>query len=170
MMTPQQRWLLDTQGFLHLRAAVVGDELAAAQRAADSYISAHGGGDDDLQQTAGGRPWPAGFGVQRTGPDLTVYAHGFAWDPALEALTRHPSIWPIVIELTDSRPRFVFGSLMQQTAEHTGLQLHAGSTPTNREDFRRMWHDEGGEIRCTDFVCFVYLTDVHDGDGGESQP
>ena len=42
MMTPQQRWLLDTQGFLHLRAAVVGDELAAAQRAADSYISAHG--------------------------------------------------------------------------------------------------------------------------------
>jgi hypothetical protein len=26
--------------------------------------------------------------VQRAGPDLTVYAHGFAWDPALEVRGR----------------------------------------------------------------------------------
>lgn len=165
-MTPEQRWAWDVTGFLHLRGALSTDELHLAQGAADSYITEHAtsGG---LEQTEGGRVWPRGFGVQRTGPDLTVYAHGFAWNPSLEVLTRHPSTWAIIMELTDGRPRFVFGSLMQQTAEHTGLPLHAGSTPGNREDFRRIWVEEDGQqVRCTDFVCFVYLSDVHDGDGG----
>jgi hypothetical protein len=65
-MTAEQRWLFDTQGFLHLRAALDPAELAAAQRAADAYIRAHAPPAAELERAdVEGRAWPEGFGAQR---------------------------------------------------------------------------------------------------------
>ena len=64
-MTVEQRWLFDTQGFLHLRAALDPAELASAQRAADAYIRAHAPPSAELEQAAEERAWPEDFGAQR---------------------------------------------------------------------------------------------------------
>ena len=38
-MTPEQRYLFDTNGYLHIRQVLNAEELAAAQAAVDRYIS-----------------------------------------------------------------------------------------------------------------------------------
>ena len=45
--------------------------------------------------------------------------------------------------------------------------IHAGWVPErgHRPDIRRLYVEDG-RVRCTDFICFFYLTDVHEGDGG----
>ena len=38
-MTPEQRYVFDATGYLHLRKVISGDELQEAQDAADRYIN-----------------------------------------------------------------------------------------------------------------------------------
>jgi hypothetical protein len=57
MMTPEQRYQLDTFGFLHLRGALSSGELSAAQAAAGRYI-----------QTACHAPEPFGQGGNSATP------------------------------------------------------------------------------------------------------
>ena len=92
-MTAADRFLFDMAGYMHTPAALTGAKLSAAQAAADRYIGAIG--DDPPFASA-----PEGFGADLTRPDLTVLQHGFAFDPALEALTYHPATWPTIMELT----------------------------------------------------------------------
>ena len=39
MMTPEQRYLFDVQGFLHLKGAIAPDEVQRARAAAERYCS-----------------------------------------------------------------------------------------------------------------------------------
>ena len=39
MMTPEQRYLFDVTGYLHLKNALTDEELKAAQAAANEYIN-----------------------------------------------------------------------------------------------------------------------------------
>ena len=102
MMTPEQRYMLDTFGFLHIEGALSPDELREAQEAASRYV--HLATNDPTQL-------PPGFGQggdARTpwaGDDARRFVHGFAFDKALERLAVHPAIWPIVLELTGGRPQ-----------------------------------------------------------------
>ena len=102
MMTPEQRYMLDTFGFLHIEGALSPDELREAQESADRYV--HLATNDPTQL-------PPGFGQggdARTpwaGDDARRFVHGFAFDKALERLAVHPAIWPIVLELTGRRPQ-----------------------------------------------------------------
>jgi hypothetical protein len=168
-MRADQRFLFDMAGFLHLPGALHGEPLAAAQAAAARYV-------DGLSENPPFASAPPGFGFgtaqstagkDRVGQDLTVLPHGFAFDPALEACVHHPSTWPIIMEFTHGRPRFTGGSLMLNTHGQWFHPIHAGWTPEqgHRPDFRRLYVEDG-RVRCTDFVCFFYLTDVHPGDGG----
>ena len=152
-MTPEQRYFFDVTGYLHLPGVLAGDDLASAQEAADRYISLS---PDD---------WPPGFGADLERQDHTGYEHGFAFDKALEDLTRHPATWPILMELTDHRPRFGSGTLMRNRHGHLFHPLHAGWNYNHRPDTRRLWVEDG-KIRCTAFIFFFYLTDVFPGDGG----
>ena len=93
-MTPEQRYWFDLTGYLHIREAMSADELGAAQEAAQRYIDTPPG------------ELPPGFGV-----DGKRYLHGFAFDKALERLAFHPSIWPIIKEFTNDRPRLISGTL-----------------------------------------------------------
>lgn len=152
-MTPEQRYYLDLTGYLHLPEVLQGDELKNAQEAADRYIS------------LAPEEWPPGFGADPDRSEHTDYQNGFAFDKALEALVSHPATWPILMELTDHRPRFTSGTLMRDRHGHLFHPLHAGSTPGRRPDTRRCYIEDG-RIRCTDFIFFFYLTDVFPGDGG----
>ena len=73
-MTPDQRYLFDTTGYLHLPGALDSTELAAAQAAVQRYI------DPPPEEL------PPGFAAHGGG-----YAHSFAFDKVLEALTLHPA-------------------------------------------------------------------------------
>ena len=149
-MTDEQRYLFDLQGFLHLKNALSTEELTAARRAAERYVETP---PEDL---------PEGFGV-----DGKRYLHGFAFDKALEGLSLHPSIWPIIKELTNHKPRLKMGSLMVDFPNNGAskpLRLHCARDDFGWEAVRYEVRD--GRIFCDDLVAFPYLSDVHSGDGG----
>jgi hypothetical protein len=152
-MTPEQRYFFDVAGYLHVENVLSDEELTSAQEAADRYISMPPA------------EWPPGFGADLERKDVTSYQHGFAFDKALERLIVHPTTWPIMMEFTNYRPRFGSGTLGYNTHHHCFHPLHAGWTKGKQTDTRRYYIDNG-EIRCTDFIFFFYLTDVFPGDGG----
>lgn len=149
MMTPQQRYLFDVQGFLHLKGAIAPDEVARARAAAERYM------DTPPERL------PPGFEVEGR-----LHKHGFAFDPALQALTLHSAYWPIVLELTRGKPRLVSGTL--QASRHDlhdeALRLHCAREDYGWESSR--FESRNGQIFCDHTVVFPYLTDVHPGDGG----
>lgn len=151
MMTPEQRYLFDVTGYLHLENVIQGEELKAAQEAAENYINTPT------------EKLPNGF--DSSGKHLP---NGVAFSRALEALAMHPASWPIIKELTDNKPQLMRGTMI---ADRIGvpeggdpLHLHCA-----REDFGRdsnCFENRNGRIYCDDFVVFPYLTDVNPGDGG----
>ena len=150
MMTPEQRYLFDLNGYLHLHNALSDDELSAARKAAESYVTTP---ESEL---------PEGFGK-----DGKRHLHGFAFDKALERLTVHPATWPIVTELTNGRPRLTSGTLQVNIPDQidNALRLHCA-----RDDFG--WDAIPLRSPPTDASFATtpsaspYLTDVHPGDGG----
>ena len=99
-MTPEQRYLFDLTGYLHLRNLMSEAELRPAQAAAARYI--------DMAP----EDWPEGFGADLERSDLTPYNHGFAFDKSLERIIFHERVWPIVMELTGGSPRLGGGVLL----------------------------------------------------------
>ena len=104
---------------------------------------------------------------------------------ALESITMHEAIWPLVKEMTANQPRLVSGTLsyQQHDPDRTGPEvenLNPGGLHCAREG--RAWgtryavasdqqgaqgnQDGEGKIFCAPLVVFFYLTDVHPGDGG----
>ncbi|MEE2657167.1 MAG: phytanoyl-CoA dioxygenase family protein [Candidatus Latescibacterota bacterium] len=148
-MTPEQRYWFDLTGYIHIRGAMTADELAAAQAAAQRYIDTP---DSEL---------PPGFGI-----DGRRYLHGFAFDKALEKLLFHPSIWPIVKELTNRRPRLVSGTLQvnKPGEPNSALHLHCAREDYGLESSRVEAHN--GTLFADNIAIFPYLDDVLPGDGG----
>lgn len=148
-MTPEQRYLFDVQGFLHLKGVLAPSEVAAARAAAERYMETPS---EDL---------PPGFSVEGR-----LHKHGFAFDPALQALTLHPGWWPIVREVTRGKPRLVSGTL--QVSRHDlkdeAVRLHCAREDWGWESSR--FESRDGGIFCDHTVVFPYLTDVEPGDGG----
>lgn len=166
MMTPEQRYLFDMTGYLHIEGAVTGENLKNAQEAANQYIYCH---PNDR---------PPGFGPR--GEELSVeelgnrplirYQHGFAFDRCLEALATHPAIWPILKELTANMPRLVSGTLSYEQHNPDRQQVEKNPAGLHCAREGRYWYTryqvKNGYIFCNDLVFFFYLTDVNPGDGG----
>ena len=93
-LTDEQRYLLDIHGFLHLKSVVSGEELRECQAAAEQYIAVPPA------------QLPPGFAQASDG--CWPYAH--AWSPCLERLVLHPRLLPMVMELTDGKPKLCDGS------------------------------------------------------------
>jgi hypothetical protein len=150
MMTNEQRYLYDLQGYLHLKNVLSTEELRAAQQAAERYIKTP---PEDL---------PDGFGI-----DGKRCLHGFAFDKALERLCLHPSSWSIITELTNQRPRLGSGTLLvnlPNDGTSEPLRLHCARDDFGWESVR--YEVRSGRIFCDDIVVFPYLSDVYSGDGG----
>jgi ectoine hydroxylase-related dioxygenase (phytanoyl-CoA dioxygenase family) len=150
MMTAEQRYLFDLHGYLHLKNALSDEEVASARAAAERYTKA------PLEEL------PKGFSL-----DGKRHRHGFAFDRALEQLALHPSIWAIVKELTNNKPRLTSGTL-QVNPPNKGaakpLRLHCARDDFGWESVRYEVRD--GRVFCDNLVLFPYLTDVYPGDGG----
>jgi hypothetical protein len=151
MMTPEQRYLFDLNGYLHLENVIAGKELEACQRAVEDYISTPAA------------ELPVDFGTTNG----RMFENGFAWDKCLEALVFHPAYWSIIREFTARKPRFLRGTMLVNMPGDD--QVHAGSFHCAREDYG--WYSTRYECRdsqiyCDDFVIFPYFYDVHPGDGG----
>ena len=165
-MTPEQRYLFDMTGYLHIEGAVTGENLKDVQEVANQYIYCH---PNDR---------PPGFGPR--GEELSVeelgdrplirYQHGFAFDRCLEALTTHPAIWPILKELTANMPRLVSGTLSYEQHNPDRQQVEKNPAGLHCAREGRYWYTryqvKDGYIFCNDLVFFFYLTDVNPGDGG----
>ena len=165
-MTPEQRYLFDITGYLHIEGALTGSDLEQAQAAADRYIYS-----DPAQYPPGFRTRPRDLTAEQAGNlPLIRYENGFAYDRSLEAMTMSPATWPIIKEFTDNKPRLVSGTLSYQSywedqppfsnLENPG-GLHGGPLPLL---YRYQVKDE--RVFCNNFICFFYLTDVEPGDGG----
>ena len=162
-MTPEQRYVFDTTGYLHLKNALGEEELQRAQEAADRYMNTP---TEDL---------PDGFyRVTETNPVHEKYRWAFAFDRALEHLTMHPATWPIIKELTANKPCLVGGgNLAVNTHKHPANGLHGGGTGhmkvlgVNRNGLNGpSGFGEPGTVYADFFNVFWYLSDVQDGDGG----
>jgi len=117
-MTPEQRYLFDVTGYLHIENAVTGDTLKAAQEAVDRYIHT------PLDER------PEGFTTRPRDVEPGKggkYEHGFAFDRALEAMTVHPEIWPLIKAFTFDKPRFVTGTLTLE--QHNPDRQPMGTNP-----------------------------------------
>ena len=148
-MTREQRYLLDLWGYLHIKNAFAGEELSAATAAAERYVNARP------------RELSAGFGVEGK-----RHLHGFAFDKSLERLATHPSIWPIIKEITNGRPRLTSGTLQIDRPDPNNKPLHFHCA---RDDYgwdAMRWDVRDGRVFCNHVVAFPYLTDVNPGDGG----
>jgi ectoine hydroxylase-related dioxygenase (phytanoyl-CoA dioxygenase family) len=154
MMTPIQRYLFDTTGYLHIKNALTSDELAKAQDAVRRYIDA----------SADKMPFGPG--------DFLPF---LVFDKALENLVLHPAIWPIITELTGDRPRMLPSSYLKITTHNDApLRLHslrepvAGKLGPRPERYWQGGHTYcyEGKIQCDYFNIFWYFTDVLSGDGG----
>ena len=138
MMTAEQRYRFDLHGYLHVRNALSAEELAAARKAAERYV------DTPPEKL------PEGFGV-----DGKRFLHGFAFDAALERLAMHPSIWPIVKELTRGRPRLASGTLQVNAASEDtsqAMRLHCARDDFGWDAIRYEVRD--GRIFCDHTVVF----------------
>ena len=87
--TDEQRYLFDTFGWVKVAGVLEGEELAECQAAAQEYMDTPA------------EDHPEGLGVTPGGKFL----HSLAWAPCLERLAMHPRLWPIVLELTDGKPK-----------------------------------------------------------------
>ena len=148
-MTPEQRYLFDINGYLHIPNVLSNSELVAARAAVDRYIATP---EDQL---------PEGFSCSEDGK---YYANGFAFEKALESLIVHPCLWPIIKEFTHDRPAFSRGTLLVDSYKHKPFHLHCA-----REDYgwqSTRFDTREGRIFCDDFVIFPYFDDVFPGDGG----
>ena len=154
MMTPLQRYLFDTTGYLHIKNALTSDELANAQDAVSRYIDASA---DKI---------PFGPG------DFLPF---LVFDKALENLVLHPAVWPIITELTGGKSRMLPSSHLKITTHNDApLRLHslrepvAGKLGTRPEPYWQGGHTYfyEGKIQCDYFNLFWYFTDVLPGDGG----
>lgn len=149
MMTEEQRYLFDLNGYLHLTNVLSEEELRAAREAAECYINTP---EDEL---------PEGFGK-----DGKRHLHGFAFDKALERLTLHPTTWPIIKEVTNGRPRLTSGTLQVNFPDrfNEALRFHCARDDYGWDAIR--YEVRNGRIFCDHTVVFPYLSDVNDDDGG----
>ena len=164
-MTPEQRYLLDTMGYLHLKRVLDSQELERLQDAADRLVNTP---PEEL---------PVGVYKQKGNPlsdaSQDKYRRGVTFDRAFEHLTMHPAVWQIIKELTGDKPCLCRGNLMVNTHEHTPIPLHNGdggqirALGVNRDGKNSpRGFGKPGTLFCELFSIFWYLTDVYPGDGG----
>eukprot|EP01046_Picozoa_sp_COSAG06_P018471 COSAG06_NODE_1288_length_9990_cov_17.463351_2_plen_342_part_00 len=142
-LTPAQRFLLDNSGYLHIPAALSASETQHARSAVEAALD---GPDAD---DAADEVWHSSRAMER----LCCF---------------HPAVWPAVMELTNGKPKLWEGGVRVDDARR-GLGCDGGTLHCGRDDWgpeSATFHVNDGQIRASDFVVFIYLTDVLAGDGG----
>ena len=144
-MSDEHRFLLDLNGFLLLDGALSPQELHAVQTAVEHHSAA---------------------------PDNQPKPELWCCNKDMEALVFHRSFWPILMELTNGKPKLKGAQFINDdpitgtgaTGGRGGGHLHCARTDFGPES--ATFYQERGQLRCNDMIVFVYLTEVKRGDGG----
>lgn len=138
MMTPLQRYLFDTTGYLHIKNPLTSDELANAQDAVCRYIDASA---DKI---------PFGPG------DFLPF---LVFDKALENPALHPSIWPIITELTGGKPRMLPSSHLKITTHKDAPLINFIMFPKSFP-MRLPYSPSRLLVRCTAFSNRIWMKEM----------
>lgn len=152
IMTPEQRYLFDCFGFVHLAGVLSAAELAAARAAFERTRL---------------RDAPS-RGIQA---DSNVDGEPLR-EPALELVATHKHLVPILLEVCEGAPHLTGMSLIynaprtgppRMTCPYGELHCH-GELPDKGDNVS--FHSTSGRVVTDDLVVFAYLEDVQPGDGG----
>jgi hypothetical protein len=166
-MSPQQRFLLDLNGFLHLKSVLQGEELERCREAAVRYASAE---PDSLPPPFDRIRRECDARVHQHTPNTASHlGHAFAFDRSLEHIVFNEQVWPVIMELTDGKPQLKGGVLVCEDHRPGGhgdrpVHLHCAREDGGPRSAR--FEVANGRIFCDNFVVFPYFDDVHPGDGG----
>ena len=172
-MTPEQRYMMDAQGFLILRGAMSDAEVEAGRAGCDSYVHAM-----EAARAGGPAVPPAFTGNSYDAGGLgSTYGNGHVWSTALERLLFHRATWPIVLELTGGEPLMnggvtLYDDFSRGNAHAMGGFLHCkrdaqknnpdaldpeGLDPAGYREPVFCRAREDGTIECDNFVVFPYF-------------
>ena len=172
-MTPEQRYMMDAQGFLILRGAMSDAEVEAGRAGCDSYVHAM-----EAARAGGPAVPPAFTGNSYDAGGLgSTYGNGHVWSTALERLLFHRATWPIVLELTGGEPLMnggvtLYDDFSRGNAHAMGGFLHCkrdaqknnpdaldpeGLDPAGYREPVFCRAREDGTIECDNFVIFPYF-------------
>ena len=161
LLTEDEKWQFDLQGFLHLRGVVTPDRLSSILEVIDHWLSV------DEKEI------PAPVLRHRQEPYKTHLDHIQYGHPLFQALNTDPEIIRVVAGLTMGRPRLFhcnFTKMDQASPEDKSDQAY------HRDDsgfkfppgFRNPHNDYqamGGEIYCSHLATWIALADVPKGTG-----
>jgi hypothetical protein len=156
-MSWEELYQLDTVGYLRVENCIDRPTIHAAWDATERVIERFGKGREPLSI------WQdAGYGDK--------YRNAHLFDPLLQRLAYDPRILGYACQLLNNQPRLVSGTMMNQHHGHSEHGFH-GQKEVARyrvEDAPRFYSNPlTHSIFCDLFTCFLYLTDVQTGDGGE---
>ncbi|MCY4655542.1 MAG: phytanoyl-CoA dioxygenase family protein [Gammaproteobacteria bacterium] len=140
VLTNEEKFLFDLQGFLVIKGVLDPDECARLSRLADSV-------------------WPRqeGDGHYRRTGNVSL------WHPEFLNLTDHPKLLPYLIELMGPRLRLDHDYCIFMTKHPLNHYLHGGPTPLETDHWYRY---QDGVMRNGLTVATWALTDAQEGDGG----
>ena len=155
-LTPEQRYLLDLNGYLFFRNALSPRELASARHAVDRLLREHGEGSDLESESGDG--FATGARHAEGGGRQVMWRYSIAFDRCLEAMAFHRAWWPAVLELTHHRPRLCAGDLIcddHRLNTPRGSFLHCAREDWGRESASmRDGVAQPGCLYCDNFVVF----------------
>lgn len=156
MMTPEERYLFDLHGYLHVREVLSPDEVTTLRDLADRYHAV-----DDAQLTPPMRTY-RDASTQPTNPRAILNAHYV--DEPYQRLVVNPKLMRPVLELTDGCPMLLDVAVTRNTAENDDIPFHGGAVGH--------FHNPANCYQVKDGRCFatfvnaaVTLVDVPQGMG-----
>jgi hypothetical protein len=152
-MTEEELYLFDTLGFLRVENVLDQDTLALAYESSQRIVR-------DYERLLEGQKG-ASYGDK--------YRNAFLHDKVLEKISYAPQLMDYICHVTNNQPRLIDGTLMIQNADHGFHDFHLRKDIDSevREDAPRFYTDVVNRQIYSDYITFfVYLTDVHQGDGG----
>lgn len=161
LLTENEKWQFDLQGFLHLRGVIAPDKLSRILEVIDHWLSV---GEDEI---------PAPVFRHRQEPYKTHLDHIQYGHPLFQELNTDPKIIRVVAGLTMGMPRLFhcnFTKMDKASLDDEGSQTY------HRDDsgfkfppgFRNPHNDYqaiGGEIYCSHLATWIALADVPEGTG-----
>lgn len=145
-LDPDLRFLLDTQGFLHLRGALAGGELAGLQALVEGVAAV------DPASLPGRDPTPSRYLDRPLSRVLDA-------EPRLVRLLDHPVLEPILRELLGAGYQHIDNDLLDTVPGYPGGGWHRGVRPDAQGYVR------DGRFRCTMVKAFFCLSEVDPGGG-----
>lgn len=156
MLTEEEKWAFDLQGYLVLREAIPQADVKRMVKLCDEW---HAVDDSQLPPPLRSYRDPS---TQPTTPRSINNVH-YA-DPVFQRLVLNPEIMRVVLALTDNSPQLLAVSLTRNTTESDDIGFHGGTSGGIRNPAND-YQAANGQVFATFLNAGVSLVDVPPGAG-----